>query len=299
MNPPGPFALLLRINALQTWRRFSMAWQHSKLWVGTMLLVAVGYTALSFWLFYSGLRFIETFPGLGTLLTERLLFLLFGLTRHVSWHFYGVTVCLIGLFIVLPSVFGSWAAIAVARLMDRRSFQTIILLLALAALGGLTLYFKPEPFSDESLETRVLSVLDRMLVRTRFAQFPLLPSYWMSSAVLNWTEKAFVSAGFFALVLLSNVMLFGFVSLAYSGNFFYDAASAVNSRGGLLSAWKRKQRPNQPKDDLLDQGEHERGRKQRRGDRSHAGPFGLGPSRRLLNALSGYGYNGRELGATQ
>ncbi len=317
MNPPGAFGLLVRINALQTWRRFSMAWQHSKLWVGTMLLAAVGYTALSFWLFYRGLKFIETFPGLGTLLTERLLFLLFailfvllllssliisytnlfknrettflfslpiprivifrwkfiestllaswafllliapllaayGLTRHVPWHFYAVTVALVGLFIVLPSVLGAWAAIALARLMDRRSFQIGILLLALAALAGLAFYFKPEPFSDESLETRVLSVLDRMLVRTRFAQYPLLPSYWMSSAVLNWTEKALVSSAFFAAVLLSNVLLFGFLSLVYSGNIFYDAASAVNSRGGLLSGWKRKARAGQPNQNLHD-----------------------------------------------
>ena len=36
-----------------------------------------GYLVLSFWLFYKGLRFVGTFPGLGAILTERLLFLLF------------------------------------------------------------------------------------------------------------------------------------------------------------------------------------------------------------------------------
>ena len=32
---------------------------------------------LSFWLFYDGLRFLAKFPGLGSVLTERLMFVLF------------------------------------------------------------------------------------------------------------------------------------------------------------------------------------------------------------------------------
>jgi hypothetical protein len=37
----------------------------------------LGYATLAFWLFGLGLRFISAFPGLGTLLIERLMFLLF------------------------------------------------------------------------------------------------------------------------------------------------------------------------------------------------------------------------------
>src|SRR5215472_7290025 len=53
----------------------------------------------------------------------------FGLTRGVPWHFYLVTVLLLGLFIGLPGVIGCWLAIQLARYLDRRSFQ-------IAVVGG-------------------------------------------------------------------------------------------------------------------------------------------------------------------
>jgi hypothetical protein len=50
----------------------------SRLLVGLIVLFIVGYAGLSFWLFYKGLNFVEGhFPGLGIVLTERLLYLLF------------------------------------------------------------------------------------------------------------------------------------------------------------------------------------------------------------------------------
>src|SRR5207244_8904617 len=49
----------------------------SRLLTSVIGLFIAGYIGLSFWLFYRGLKFVATFPGLGTLLTERLLFLLF------------------------------------------------------------------------------------------------------------------------------------------------------------------------------------------------------------------------------
>jgi len=77
-----------------------------------------------------------------------------------------------------------------------------------------------------------------LLQKTRFAQFPFLPSYWLSSSVLQWAEGALSLAGFFALVLLSNVLLFGFLSFTKLGNFYYDAASRVQSRASVWGQWE-------------------------------------------------------------
>src|SRR5207249_11597601 len=44
---------------------------------GIIVLFIVGYLGLSFWLFVQGLKFVAAFPGLGAVLTERLLYLLF------------------------------------------------------------------------------------------------------------------------------------------------------------------------------------------------------------------------------
>jgi ABC-2 type transport system permease protein len=293
---------LLRVNALQSGRRLLALRQQSKLLTALIALFLVGYAALAFLLFYHGLRFAGQFPGLGAVLIERMLFLLFaclfallllsnlvisytnlfrnrettfllplplppqtifrwkliestllaswaflfllapmlaayGLTQKAAWHFYPVTLVFLGVFIVLPAAAGAWLATTVARFMDRRAFQ----LVALAAAAGLillsALWLRPEPVTDEQLEKRVIVVLDRLLVRTRFAQFPLLPSYWLSSGIQQWAEGALAAAGFFALVLLSYALFFGGLMFTRMGPWFYQAASAAQSRGSVLGRW--------------------------------------------------------------
>ncbi len=294
---PAPLLLLLRVNALQSWRRLLSVRKQSRLLTGIIGSFIVAYLALSFWLFYYGLRFIAKFPGLGAVLTERLMYVLFaflfallllsnliisytnlfrnretsflltlpvstqaifrwkfiestilaswaflfliapllaafGLVRGVPWHFYFATFFLIVLFIVLPGVLGAWLAILIGRFLDRRNFQiamvgTAITLLALAAF-----WWKTQSVGNDLLDKRTLEALDQLLGRTRFTLFPFLPSYWLSSAVLQWAEGVLSGAAFFALVLLSHTLFFGGLAFTRFGNLFYDTASAVQSRAG-------------------------------------------------------------------
>src|ERR1700722_343336 len=187
---PAPLLLLLRVNAVQSWRRLKSVRDQSRLLTSLIFAFIISYLVLSFWLFYKGLRFVGAFPGLGTVLTERLLYLLFaflfvllllsnliisytnlfrnreagylmslpipaqtifrwkffestllaswaflflispllaafGLTRDVAWHFYPVTLLLLGLFIILPGIAGSWLALNLAHHVDRRAFQVV------------------------------------------------------------------------------------------------------------------------------------------------------------------------------
>lgn len=302
VQAPSPLSLLMRVNALTMWRRFKGLGEHSRLLTSVIVLFISSYLVLAYWLFYFGLRFISKFPGLGSLLVERLLFLLFaflfvllllsnlvisysnlfrnretsfllcmpiptstvfqwkfmestllaswafifliapllaayGYIRGVPWHFYPATLGMVGLFIVLPAVVGSWLAVNIARFLDRRMFQMIVIafLLAILALGAF--WFRPEPVPDDLAETRVLAVLDKLLLKTRFAQYPLLPSYWLSSSVLQWAEGAKIAAGFFVLVLMSYVLFFGSLAFTRMGNLFYDAASTVQSRASVFARW--------------------------------------------------------------
>jgi len=162
----------------------------------------------------------------------------YGLTQHVAWHFYVATLGFLALFIVLPAVAGSWLAVNLARYLDRRAFQIAALVIAAGVLAATALWLKAEPVTDEQLETRVLVVLDRLLLRTRFALFPLLPSYWLSAGVQQWAEGALGAALFFGLVLLSHVLFFGGLSLTRMGDRFYGAGSMVQSRGSALARWR-------------------------------------------------------------
>ncbi len=156
----------------------------------------------------------------------------FGLVRGVPWHFYPLTVLLIGLFIILPGVGGAALAIGIGRHLDRKSFQVVLLLFALVLLAFVAFWWKTNPVDDELLDRRTLEALDRLLAKTRFTMFPFLPSYWLSSAVLQWAEGIFGGAIFFAGVLLSHTLFFGSIAFTRFGTVFYDTASAVQSRGG-------------------------------------------------------------------
>jgi ABC-2 type transport system permease protein len=69
--------LLVRVNAIQSWRRLLSVREQSRLLTCIIALFIGGYLVLSFWLFFYGLKFIAKFPGLGVLLTERLMYVLF------------------------------------------------------------------------------------------------------------------------------------------------------------------------------------------------------------------------------
>jgi len=302
-SPSTPLALLVRANTVTLWRRLKSIGEQSRLLTAVTFLFITSYLVLAYWLFYIGLRFIAKFPGLGTPLTERLMFLLFaflfalllisnliisysnlfrnretsflltmpvstdtifrwkfiestllaswafvfliapllgayGITRGVAWHFYVVTLLLVGLFIVLPAVVGSFCAVNLARYLDRRLFQVVAILSLALLVSGAAVWLRPETLSPEATETRVLAVLDKMLSRTRFAEFAFMPSYWLSSSVLQWANGALLGAGFFILVLLSYVAFFGLLALTRMGNLFYDAASTVQSRASVFARWK-------------------------------------------------------------
>jgi ABC-2 type transport system permease protein len=302
-HAPAPLLLLMRVNVLQAWRRLKSIRDQSRLLTSIIILFMVGYWALSFWLFLRGLEFVAGFMALGTVLTERLLYLLFaflfallllsnmvigytnyfrnreaeflvslpvpsrtifrwkfiesvllaswafifliapllaafGMTRGVAWNFYPATVGLIAMFIVLPGVAGAWLALNLGRHLDRRSFQIAALAVAAGLLVLARFWWRSNPVTEDMLDTRVLGVLDQLLQKTHFALFPFLPSYWLTTSVLQWAEGVPSLAMFFALVLLSNVLFFGLLAFTRLGNLYYDGVSRVNSRASIWGHWE-------------------------------------------------------------
>lgn len=295
--------LLIRVNVLMAWRKLKGVKDQSKLLSAVIAAFLIGYGFVTYFIFYKGLDFLRAFPGMGDLLMERLLFLLFatlfallllsnliisytnlfrnretmfllslpvsmrtifrwkfleslilaswafifliapmliayGNVRGAGNDFYVLTAALVSSFIVLPAVIGSWAAVSLARFMDRRGFQVAAIVLSLFFIFGIRGWMQPEQVSDDAIETRVLAVLDRVLAKTEFSQFPALPSYWISAAVQNWVEELYTTATFYLLVLAANVLFFGALAWTYMGNYFYGGYSAVHSRAHVLGHWE-------------------------------------------------------------
>ena len=294
--------LLFKVNQIQNWRRLKLAVSSSRLHAFLMGMFVIGYAWLAFELFRKALQFTSSFPGLGPVLIERMVFLLFaflffllllsnviinftnlfrnrethflltlpvshqiiyrwkifesgalaswaflfliaplviayGKTYNAPWHFYFVTPVFVGLFVILPGVFGSWVALFLARWLDRLAFQVAAMFVVILVIVFVSSWLQPEVVTDEMLETRVLDVVDRLLARTQFSLFPFLPSYWVSSGLTQWIEGAVMGAIFFGLVLLSQTLFFGYLAATSSGDHFFSALSAVNSRGRKASIW--------------------------------------------------------------
>lgn len=302
VRTPSPLWLLIRVNTLQMFRRMKSTGSQSSLLIGLITLFIAGYALVASALFYNGLRFVSRFPGLGEILIERLIFLLFaflfvlllfsnivisytnqfrnretnflltlpvsfqtifrwkliestilaswafllliapllaahGLQQRADWHFFIVTPLLIAAFIILPAVFGSWLAVLLARHLDRRLFQLLAVLIAVGSVYLVKVYLQPQVIDEETLETRIMAVMDRLLAKTRFCQCPFLPSYWLSNSVLHWVDGAISTAFFFMLVLVSNVLFFGVISFTKTGCAFYSAVSATQGRTSALGQW--------------------------------------------------------------
>jgi ABC-2 type transport system permease protein len=161
----------------------------------------------------------------------------YGLTLDVPWHFYVMTFTAIVLFIVLPGAAGAGAALGLARHLDRRVFQVLVVVAALVLAPLLAFWLRPHPLPDDPLDTRVLSNLDKLLAHTRFAEWPWLPSYWLSTGVIQWSGGAFSIAGFFLLVLLSHVLFFGCLAFTRTGGLFFESFSAVQGRDSIFQHW--------------------------------------------------------------
>ena len=75
----SPFALLLQVNFLQMRRKITHAGTRSGTLSAMVAMFLLFYPLIASGMFWGGLRYISKFPGLGDLLIEHLIFLLFAM----------------------------------------------------------------------------------------------------------------------------------------------------------------------------------------------------------------------------
>ena len=73
----APLWLLVKTNGLQAWRRLLSFRDQSRLLSGVISVFTLGYLWLAYVLFHKAMIFVTRFPGLGEVLVERMLYLLF------------------------------------------------------------------------------------------------------------------------------------------------------------------------------------------------------------------------------
>ena len=231
---PSALGLLVRTNALCGWRRLRSLREQSRLLTAVIFLFVASYLVLAFWLFLVGLRFISMFPGLSTLLMERLLYLLFcflfvllllsnlvisysNLFRNRETHFL-LTLP------VRPSTIFQWKFIE-STLLASWAFVFLIapLLAAFGLVRGVPWHFYVVTLSFVTL----------------FIVLPGVAGSCSAVMVARYLDRrVFQVMTLTLVVLLSHVLFFGTLAFTRMGNLFYDAGSRVQSRASAFGAWQ-------------------------------------------------------------
>ena len=80
-HPHLPTPALFRLLAWVHWRSFLASWRkvrrESPLLLVVLAVFIVGYLGVGYWLFFTGLNFLHDFQVVGSLLSQRILFLIF------------------------------------------------------------------------------------------------------------------------------------------------------------------------------------------------------------------------------
>ena len=157
------------------------------------------------------------------------LFLAYGLVLKLSPFFLVGVLMLYLPFSFLANTLGAAAILFLVRFWHGVWGRRTILAGASLALGATFLFLKPIDV-NALRETEIVPLMNLLLKNTRIVAAPLLPSYWLASAVIGLGDKLWSKPLFFFGVTTSYALLAGWLALRYGGQLFYDNGSRVQDR---------------------------------------------------------------------
>ena len=165
--------------------------------------------------------------------------LAYGLTSQAPGYFFPVSLGVFVPFVVVPAAAGTGAAMLLVRYLPRtrRGLLLWVALGAVAVLAALLCQLGVSlrgymPFSE--------AWLWNVFKRFRFVRSALLPSYWLTESILALGRGQLRRAGFFFLVILSNVAFLFLLLYWFAARHYLVSYSRAQ---GLRSRRRRRQAP--------------------------------------------------------
>ncbi len=158
------------------------------------------------------------------------LMIAYGRVHEVGFAFYPEVILAYIPFVIIPALLGSWINLFLVRVLGRPSVRRLLLFAAAGAV--LLIGYGMKPVSDAmGLEQQNSITLDQLLHHTRLSTSPYLPSSWLASSILAWSDGLAPQGVFFFLLLLSNAMMGLVVGFEVFGRCFYGSwVAALSSR---------------------------------------------------------------------
>ncbi|MGE0757482.1 MAG: hypothetical protein AB7O38_10695, partial [Pirellulaceae bacterium] len=175
------------------------------------------------------------FSGWGFVLLGSPMLLAYGLVFHAPWHYYLLLLPFMFSFVCVPAAIGAVGCVLVVRLLPAVRVHALgLLAAAVFAVGGYLAWYS---ISYQNRDIMSFSWFQDVLARLQFSERRLLPSWWLSSGLLEATHAASDESGtspmsesfLFLGVLLSNALLMQLVLHYVSAKVF--RASYSNLQG--------------------------------------------------------------------
>ncbi|MEM8680851.1 MAG: hypothetical protein AAGF97_15995 [Planctomycetota bacterium] len=181
------------------------------------------------------------FAGWGFLLLGSPLLLAYGRVVEAPWYYYAMLLPFMMAFVCIPCALGAIGCLTVVRFLPRMQLPAVILA-ATVLLGTLTVVLVV--FVREFSTSNMMSIdwFQSMLARLKYSEQRFLPSWWLSTGLLEAAHPATTSArvswlesvGFFSVLLANALLLYQVVGWC-GDHFFLTGLSRVAGRGSRRS----------------------------------------------------------------
>jgi len=152
----------------------------------------------------------------------------YGVNYSAGWAYYFSVLCLIPAFIILPAVSGGATTMLIGRFLPRRRQELLLALLLVILVVTVAVVTNLAKLRGTALPFTALwmqSFMDKLT----FAQNPVLPSYWLTRALMGSVIGQHSEAGFFWLMLVSNGLFVGLIAYWLAKRYYFRAYSLVQS----------------------------------------------------------------------
>ncbi|MCE5269215.1 MAG: hypothetical protein LLG00_15165 [Planctomycetaceae bacterium] len=165
----------------------------------------------------------------GFLLLASPMLLAYGVVAEAPWYFYALLMPMVIAFIYIPVAIGAMLCLGVVRLVRDNPLAILIglgiLLAAVSAWVGWGLFNGPR--NDLLTPAWFQEVLGRL----KIADYRLLPSWWLTTGVLDAADSSMLAeATLFLTLLISNALFFRQLALWTAGRVYRAAYSGLYGR---------------------------------------------------------------------
>jgi ABC-2 type transport system permease protein len=191
------------------------------------------------------------FSSWGFLLMGTPMLVAYGVVRLAPWHYFALMLPLMVSFVYVPAALGGIACMLIVHRMPTARWH-VFALVGLALLG-LAIWFGWSLVSDAENDLLTPSWFQEMMGRMKFSQYRLLPSWWLSSGLLEAARKplppsvnslerpAWAESVMFLALLISNALFCRLAAVWTAGRVLRSSYSRVHaqlpSRRRIGVAW--------------------------------------------------------------